>query len=69
MLGRVHVEPSQAIAFEDSPNGVRAAKEAGIRCAAVPNRITQEGSFEGAEVVLGSLAERGLNELLAALPR
>jgi beta-phosphoglucomutase-like phosphatase (HAD superfamily) len=66
-LANLGVEPSEAIAFEDSPNGVRAAKEAGIRCAVVPNRITREGDFEGADIVLVSLAERGLNELLAEL--
>lgn len=66
-LESLPVHPRHVIAFEDSANGVRAAKEAGIRCVAVPNGITRGQSLEGADIVLGSLAERGLSELIAAI--
>jgi len=61
------VTSSEAIAFEDSPHGVRAAKEAGVRCVAVPNKVTAGANFEDADSILGSLAERRLDELLSSL--
>jgi HAD superfamily hydrolase (TIGR01509 family) len=60
---------SEAIAIEDSPNGVLAAKRAGMRCIAIPNSITARLDLGQADVVLGSLAEVTLGELLRrALP-
>ncbi len=53
-----------ALAFEDSPAGVRAAKRAGVLCAAVPNEITRGAAFEEADFLLSSLAERSLDEVL-----
>ncbi|HYJ46696.1 MAG TPA: hypothetical protein VEV81_08790, partial [Pyrinomonadaceae bacterium] len=42
--------------IEDSLNGVKAAKEAGMRCIAVPDAISRNDSrFELADVVLDSL--------------
>jgi HAD superfamily hydrolase (TIGR01509 family) len=58
------VLPSEALAFEDSPSGVEAAKRAGVRCVAVPNEITRSAAFEGADLVLRSLAEQPLTEIL-----
>jgi len=55
---------AEAIAFEDSPNGVRAAKAAGIYCVAVPNPITAALAFDAADLVLESLADLPLPELL-----
>ena len=55
---------SEAIAIEDSPNGVTAAKRAGLRCVAIPNSITAQLDLSGADVRLGSLAEISLAELL-----
>lgn len=54
----------QAIAFEDSPNGVLAAKRAGIYCIAVPNPLTSQLEIEQADLQLGSLADMTLDELL-----
>jgi putative hydrolase of the HAD superfamily len=51
------VEPSEAIVLEDSLNGLRAARRAGIPCYLVPNRVTKGLDFDGAEAVLGSLEE------------
>ena len=58
------VTASEAIAIEDSPNGVTAAKRAGLRCVAIPNSITAKLDLSGADVILGSLAEISLAELL-----
>src|SRR5205814_9366360 len=61
------VEPGQAIAVEDSPHGVRAAKSAGLYCIAVPNPMTADLDFSGADLRLDTLAELPLPHLLARL--
>jgi HAD superfamily hydrolase (TIGR01509 family) len=68
-LEALDVAASEAVAFEDSPNGVLAAKAAGIFCVAIPNEVTRElGLGEaGADLVLDSLAELPPDELLARL--
>lgn len=66
-VAELGVEPLEAVAFEDSAHGVLAAREAGLRCVAVPNRVTREADFSAADIVLGSLAERGLQDVLADL--
>ena len=52
------VEAGRAVAFEDSPNGVRSAKAAGLYVVAVPNWLTEGASgLERADEILGSLAD------------
>jgi HAD superfamily hydrolase (TIGR01509 family) len=63
----LEVSTHQAIAFEDSPNGVLAAKRAGIYCVAVPNPLTRQLQIEEADLQLNSLEELPLRELLARL--
>jgi HAD superfamily hydrolase (TIGR01509 family) len=64
-LSELGLRATEAIAFEDSPNGVTAATAAGIYCVAVPNPITATLAFEKADLVLESLADLPLSELLA----
>ncbi len=52
------VPPERCLAVEDSINGVRSAKAAGMVCVAVPVSGVTEG-FEGADLVLGSIQEFG----------
>ncbi len=63
------VTADEAVAFEDSPNGVLAAKAAGIFCVAVPNEVTRDLGLEdaGADLVLDSLADLPPDALLARL--
>jgi HAD superfamily hydrolase (TIGR01509 family) len=63
------VGAEEAVAFEDSPNGVRAAKAAGVFCVAVPNEVTRDlGLAEArADLVLDSLADLPPEALLARL--
>jgi HAD superfamily hydrolase (TIGR01509 family) len=61
------VPPSQALALEDSPNGIAAAKDAGLRCVAVPNALTRDLDLGRADVRLSSLADMPLERLLAVL--
>ena len=63
--GLLGVEPEEAIAFEDSPNGVRAARAAGIYVVAIPNDVTRDLGLEEADLVLDSLADLPPAELLA----
>jgi HAD superfamily hydrolase (TIGR01509 family) len=64
VLDCLGVAASEAFAIEDSPNGVMAAKRAGLRCVAIPNSITAKLDLSGADVLLGSLAEITLADLL-----
>jgi HAD superfamily hydrolase (TIGR01509 family) len=56
---------SEAIAFEDSPNGIAAARAAGLRCVAVPNPITSALDLTAADLRLDSLGALSLEELIA----
>ena len=70
-LDRLGLGTEEAIAFEDSPNGVRAAKAAGLVCVAVPNPVTAALGLAAADLVLDSLASLPLPALIAqasALP-
>ena len=52
------VEPRLCLAFEDSPNGVIAAKAARMTCIAVPDpALAEDRRFGAADLVLGSLTE------------
>jgi HAD superfamily hydrolase (TIGR01509 family) len=55
---RLGVEPTNAAAIEDSHNGILAAKAAGMRVVAIPNRHfpPDEEALRQADVVLESLA-------------
>ena len=65
VLEALRLQPHQAIAFEDSPNGVLAAKRAGVFCVAVPNRLTQQLSFDhAADLTVTSLKQIPLAKLL-----
>lgn len=61
MLG---VAAEHCIAFEDSANGVAAARAAGLYTIATPTGWTAAEDFSGADLQLGDLSElRGLDEL------
>ncbi len=63
------VDASEAIAFEDSVNGIRAAQAAGIFCVAIPNPVTQDFALDEADLLLGSLAELPPEDLLSRFER
>jgi len=56
-LEKLGVNATEAIAFEDSPHGILAAKRAGIFCIAVPNVLTKDLSLDQADLRLNSLKE------------
>ena len=61
---RLQVEPVHTLVFEDSLNGVRAARAAGMRVVAVPGPITAGLDLSQATLRLDSLAEMTLGGLL-----
>jgi len=63
----LRVDPARTLVFEDSPNGIRAAKRAGMTCVAVPNSITSRLDISGADLVLDSLAAMPLTAIIKAL--
>ena len=50
------VDGAEAIAYEDSLNGLIAAKSAGMRCIVVPGRLTASAEYSQADAVVESLA-------------
>ena len=66
-IERLGVAPHEAFAIEDSPNGVTAAKAAGLRCVAAPNPITAGMDLRHADAVLPSLAGVSLADVVAGL--
>ena len=67
VLDCLGVSASEAVAIEDSPNGVMAAKQAGMRCVAIPNSITATLDLSQADVLLRSLSDLPLRDLLQRL--
>ena len=67
VLDTLGVPPAGAVAFEDSPHGVAAAKAAGMLCVAVPNPVTRRLGLDRADLVLASLASLPLSVLLTRL--
>jgi HAD superfamily hydrolase (TIGR01509 family) len=57
----------EALSLEDSPHGITAAKRAGLLCIAVPNGLTRNLSLDHADLIVNSLAELSLEELLQAV--
>jgi HAD superfamily hydrolase (TIGR01509 family) len=63
---RLGTAPETCVALEDSQNGVRSAKAAGMVCIAVPSPLTRQLDFSEADLVVGSL-EEVTPETIAAL--
>ncbi|MGP3696704.1 HAD family hydrolase [Rhodobacter sp. NSM] len=58
-LKELGLEPDQAVAIEDSLNGLRAAKAAGLRCIVSPGFYTRHEEFAGADRLVGCFSEIG----------
>jgi len=64
-LELLDVSAAEAVVFEDSPNGVRAAKAAGLFVVGVPNAVTRDYGLDEADLVVDSLLDLPPDELLA----
>jgi beta-phosphoglucomutase-like phosphatase (HAD superfamily) len=63
-LSALQLNPAEAIAFEDSPNGITAARAAGIYCVAIPNQISRSLDLSHASRIIPSLKELPLQQLI-----
>lgn len=61
-LEKLDVANTEAVVFEDSPNGVLASKRAGVFVVAVPNPLTIKMNVKG-DLTVSSLAELSLVDL------
>jgi HAD superfamily hydrolase (TIGR01509 family) len=68
-LERLDVPATDAFALEDSNNGIRAAKAAGLYCVAVPNELTTGLDLTAADLRLHSLEALSLRELIERIER
>jgi HAD superfamily hydrolase (TIGR01509 family) len=64
-IAALEILPHEGLALEDSPNGVTAAKGAGLWCTAVPNQMTRDLNFDHADYCLNALTEMPLTQLIA----
>ena len=60
----LNTPPRNAVAIEDSANGVTAAKRAGLFCVVVPNSMTADMSLDHADIRLDDLSDMPLAALL-----
>ncbi len=65
----LRVSPANSVAFEDSPNGITAARAAGIFCVGVPNALSRFLDISHADMILSSLAAMQPAALLAEIQR
>ncbi len=52
---KLEVSPSECVAIEDSINGVRSAKAAGMFCIAVPDKRLSQEEFKNADLIVPGL--------------
>jgi len=63
-LQKLELTPSEAIVFEDSPNGITAGRAAGVYVIAVPNEITKTMNTSHANLEVNSFLELNINKLI-----
>ncbi|MBK7896628.1 MAG: HAD-IA family hydrolase [Candidatus Promineifilaceae bacterium] len=68
-VSALNIAPHEGLALEDSPNGVTAAKGAGLWCTAVPNQMTHDLNFDHADYRLSALTQMPLSQLIAEVTR
>ena len=56
-LELLDASPSAAIAVEDSPRGLRAARAAGVSCLVVRSEFMRDADFEGARAIVDSIRD------------
>ena len=65
VIEKFGVAGNEAVAFEDSEHGAHAAKRAGLWCVAVPGPSSVNHDLAHADLILNSLADRSLPELMS----
>ncbi|MEW4371873.1 HAD family hydrolase [Paenibacillus kandeliae] len=67
VVDELGIQANEAVAFEDSLNGLRAAKAAGLHCTIVPNPVTALLPFEHHDLRLDSMEDMSLADVLGKL--
>ena len=63
-LKKLNIKNNEAIAFEDSMNGMKAAQDAGIYCVVVPNSVTRQMQWDNANLIINSMAAVKLDKII-----
>ena len=63
------IDPSEAVVFEDSLNGLKAAIAAGLKCVVVPNDVTRNLPFENHHLRIESMKDKSLKEVLQSIKK
>ena len=66
-VSQLGLRPDEALAFEDSSNGIASAKSAGLFVAVVPNPVTRASDLSQADVSLDKLSDIPLAHLIDRL--
>ena len=61
---RLNLQPEECVAFEDSLNGIKSAKGAGLTCIAIPNEITREMPLAMADWIVESFTGLNVQDVL-----
>jgi beta-phosphoglucomutase-like phosphatase (HAD superfamily) len=69
VLERLDLEPGECLAFEDSENGLHAARSAGLATVVTVNEYTRDHDFAGAAIVLDRFGDPSLPATVLAGPR
>jgi HAD superfamily hydrolase (TIGR01509 family) len=64
-LEALGIDADEAVALEDSPNGITAARRAGVFAVAVPNAVSRTLDLSHADLMLDSLTSTPLERLIA----
>ncbi|KPH71405.1 MULTISPECIES: HAD family phosphatase [Oceanobacillus] len=63
----LNISPKEAVAFEDSLNGLTSALTAGLKCVIVPNPVTDALPFENHHLRLTSMSEMNLHNVIQVM--
>lgn len=68
-INALNISPAEALAFEDSLNGLQSAVTAGLMCVIVPNPVTESLAFEKYELRLKSMEEKSLIDVIKLIEK
>lgn len=66
-LADLNLKPNEVFVFEDSLNGLYAAKSANLECVVVPNEVTKHIIFDKMDFLLNSMDDMNLSDVLMHL--
>lgn len=65
----LNIHPTEAVAFEDSLNGLHSALSAGLKCVIIPNPVTESLAFENHHLRLQSMSEVCLTDVIKLIDK